>query len=140
MNAKTLCCIFNGISPNEVSKIATCVYTKKAWDILVVTDEDTSNVQLSKLQMLTIKFENIMMKDNETFFEFYIELSDININSCFNLEERIFDFKVVKKKNLRSLLEKSRPKAIAIEISKNVTFIRVNERENYVLRVDGPLN
>lgn len=98
MNAKTLCCIFNGISPNEISKIATCIYTKKAWDILVVTHEDTSNVQLSKLQMLTIKFENIMMKDNETFFEFYIELSDININSCFNLEERIFDLKVVKKK------------------------------------------
>ena len=38
--------------------------------------------------MLTTKFENIKMKNDEIFFEFYTKIK--NINSCFNLVEKIF--------------------------------------------------
>ena len=38
--------------------------------------------------MLTTKFENIKMKNDEIFFEFYTKIN--NINSCFNLAEKIF--------------------------------------------------
>ena len=50
--------------------------------------EDISIVNLSKSQMLTTKFENIKMKNDEIFFEFYTKIN--NINSCFNLAEKIF--------------------------------------------------
>ena len=39
------------------------------------------------------------MKDDKTFFEFYIELNDI-VNSRFNVGETILDSKVIKKKKI----------------------------------------
>ena len=47
----------------------------------------TPSVKRSKLQRLTSSFENLSMKDNETFDEFYAKLSD-NVNSSFNLGEK----------------------------------------------------
>ena len=58
------------------------------------------------------------MKDDMPFFEFYTRLNDI-VCSCFNLGERILDFKVVRKK-IRSLPKRFRPKVTTIEESKNV--------------------
>ena len=40
-------------------------------------------MKLFKLQMLTTKFENIRMKEDETFTTFYSELSD-TVNSSLN--------------------------------------------------------
>ena len=48
------------------------------------------------------------------------------MNSFFNLGEQILNSKVVRK-ILRSLLERFRPKIIAIEESKDVDSMRVNE-------------
>ena len=52
-------------------------------------------MKLSKLQMLTTKFERPKMKDDKTFFEFYTKLNDI-VDSCFNLGERILNSKMVR--------------------------------------------
>ena len=52
-------------------------------------------MKLSKLQMLTTKFESPKMKDDKTFFEFYTKLNDI-VDSCFNLGERILNSKMVR--------------------------------------------
>ena len=49
--------------------------------------EGTPSVKRSKLQRLTSSFENLSMKDSETFDEFYVKLSDI-VNSSFNLGEK----------------------------------------------------
>ena len=48
------------------------------------------------------------------------------MNSFFNLGEQILNSKVVRK-ILRPLLERFRPKIIAIEESKDVDSMRVNE-------------
>ena len=55
-------------------------------------------MELLKLQMLIPKFENKSLKDDETFFEFYIDtyFNDI-INSCLKLGQIIHEFKVVRK-------------------------------------------
>ena len=63
--------------------------------------------------MLTTKFENIMMHENQNFSSFYSELSDI-VNSSFNLGEPILDSKVVRK-ILRSVQERFRPKVTVIK-------------------------
>lgn len=46
--------------------------------------------------MLTTRFEEIRMKDDETFDDFYANLNDID-NSSFNLVERIPESKIVRK-------------------------------------------
>ena len=63
--------IFNAINIDKFCRIATCTSTKEAWDILQVTHEGTNAMKVSKLQMLTFRFEIIMMEDHEKFREFH---------------------------------------------------------------------
>lgn len=44
--------------------------------------------------MQTSKFEEIRMKDDETFDNFYAKLNDL-ANSSLNLGEKIYDAKIV---------------------------------------------
>ena len=53
-----------------------------------MTHEGTNVVKMSRLQMLTSRFETIRMDDHETFGEFHAKLMDI-VNSNFNLGESI---------------------------------------------------
>ncbi|KAL6314883.1 hypothetical protein AAG906_029100 [Vitis piasezkii] len=75
-NARVIYSIFNAISTDEFCRIPT----------------------LSKLQMLTSRFETIMMEDHEKFGEFHAKLMDI-MNSSFNLGESIPNFKVIYSKS-----------------------------------------
>lgn len=75
--SKGLNAIFMPISPKEFRCISNYEVTKEAWDILKVTHEGTRVVKASKLQMLTSKFEEIRMRDDETFNEFYAQLNNI---------------------------------------------------------------
>ena len=78
-----------------VCRIANCKHAKKTWNILQIIHEGMPVLKISKLQMFATKFENIRMYENQTFFFFYSELSDI-VNSSFNLGEPICDSKVEK--------------------------------------------
>lgn len=107
-NAKALYFIFNGVSLNEFKRIVTCKYTNETWDILIVTHEGNYTMKLSKLWMLSFQFERIRMNEDETFFQFYTNMSDIgfffflignlsDIVNCFNLREKIPNSKVLRK-------------------------------------------
>lgn len=96
---------------------------KEAWDILPVTHEGTKRVKTSKLQMLTIRFEDMTMGEDETFNKLYARLNDI-VNSSFNLEEKIDVYKVVRK-ILRFLPKRFMSKITAIEESKDVDTLRI---------------
>ncbi|KAL6348246.1 hypothetical protein AAG906_005538 [Vitis piasezkii] len=124
-NARAMYSIFNAINTDEFRRIATCTLAKEAWDILQVTHEGTNAVKVSKLQMLTSRFETIRMEDHENFGEFHAKLMDI-VNSSFNLGEPIPHSKVVRK-ILRSLPERFKAKVIAIEESKDVDSLKVDE-------------
>ena len=76
-NARAMYSIFNAISTDEFRRIATCTSAKEAWDILQVTHKGTNAVKVSKLQMLTSRFETIRMEDHENFGEFHAKLMDI---------------------------------------------------------------
>ena len=53
--------------------------TKEAWTILETTYEGTKKVKDTKLQMLTIRFEEVKMSDDESFDSFYGRLNEIVI-------------------------------------------------------------
>lgn len=64
-----------------------CEVAKDVQDILQTTHEETQTIKNSRLQMLTTIFEEVRMKENETFDDFYASLND-TVNSRFNLSER----------------------------------------------------
>ena len=117
-NNKALNALFSAVMNEEFKKISSTETTKDAWTILQTTYEGTKAVKDSKLQRLTTSFEEIKIKEYESFNEFYAMLKDI-VNSAFNLGETIPEPKIVRKV-LRSLLERFHAKIIAIEESKDI--------------------
>ena len=91
--------------------------------IFETTYESTKKVKDTKLQMLTTRFEEL--KIEEDFDSFYRKLNEIVI-AKLNLGEKIEDSKVVRK-ILRSLPESFRAKVTAIEESKALDKIKIQE-------------
>jgi hypothetical protein len=95
--------------------------------------------------MLNYRFDEIRMKDGETFDEiyyFYAKLNDI-VNCNFNIGEKIPEQRIVRKV-MRSLPERFRPKVIAIEESKDLDCVKIEELvgslETYELTLPHPKN
>ena len=117
--------LFSAVTNEEFKKISSTKTGKEAWTILQTTYEGTKAVKDLKFQRLTTSFEEIKMKEDESFDEFYAKLKDI-MNSAFNLEETIPESKIVRKV-LRSLLEKFHAKITTIEESKDIEKIHLTE-------------
>ena len=124
-NSKALNAIFCGVSPDEFHWISHITIAKEAWQILETTYEGTKKVKDTKLQMLTTRFEELKMSDDESFDSFYSKLNEVVIGQ-FNLGEKTEDSKVVRK-ILQSLPESFRAKVTAIEKSKDLDEIKVQE-------------
>ena len=78
-NSKAINAIFCGVSPDEFHGISHVKTAKKAWMILETTYEGTKKVKDMKLQMLTTRFEELKMGDDEAFDSFYGKLNKIVI-------------------------------------------------------------
>ena len=89
------------------------------------TYEGTKKVKDTKLQMLTTRFEELKMSEDESFDSFYSKLNEVVVNK-FNLEEKTKDSKIVRK-ILRSLSESFHAKVTVIEESKDLDDIKVQE-------------
>ena len=117
--------IFYGVFIDEFHRISHVKTAKEAWTILETTFEGTKKVKDTKLEILTTRFEELRMSDDESFDSFYGKLNEIVI-AKLNLEEKIEDAKVVRK-ILRSLPESFRAKVTAIEESKDLDEIKIQE-------------
>lgn len=124
-NRKGVNANFISVSLEEFMHISNCAIAKDAWDILALTHEGTKAIRNSKLQLNVSKFEEIRMKEDESFNEFYGKLTAI-VNVSFSLGEKIPESKVVRKV-LRSLPEWFRSKIIAIEENKNLDEIKIDK-------------
>ena len=124
-NSKALNSILCGVSPNEFHRISHIIITKEVWQILETTYEGTKKAKDTKLQMLTTRFEELKMSDDESFDSFYGKLNEVVIGK-FNMGEKTEDSKIVRK-ILRSLPESFRAKVTAIEESKDLDDIKVQE-------------
>ena len=109
----------------KFKKISSAKIAKEAWTILQTTYKGTKTVMDSKFQRLTTSFEEIKMKEDELFYEFYVKLKDI-VNSAFNLWETIPKPKIVRKV-LKSLPERFHAKITSIEESKDIDKIPLIE-------------
>ena len=89
------------------------------------TYESTKKVKDTKLQMLTTRFEEVKISNDESFDSFYGRLNEIVI-AKLNLGEKIEDVKVVRK-ILRSLPKSFQAKATAIEECKDLDEIKIQE-------------
>ena len=88
--------IFCGVSPDEFHRISHITVVEEAWEILETTYEGTKKVKDTKFQMLTTKFEELKIRDDESFDSFYGKLNKIVI-AKLNLGEKIEDAKVLRK-------------------------------------------
>ena len=79
----------------------------------------------TKLQMLTTRFNELKMSKDESFNSFYGKLNEVVIGN-FNLGKKMKDSKIVRK-ILRSLLESFCVKVTAIEESKDLDEIKIQE-------------
>ena len=95
-NSKALNTIFCGVPLNEFHRISHVTIAKKAWEILKTTYEGTNKMKDTKLQMLTNCFEELKMREDESFDFFYGKLNETVIGK-FNLGEKTEDSKVVRK-------------------------------------------
>ena len=78
-NSKAINAIFCGVSPDEFHGISHVKTAKKSWMILETTYEGTKKVKDTKFQMLTTRFEELKMGDDEAFDSFYGKLNKIVI-------------------------------------------------------------
>ena len=78
VNSKAINVIFCGVSPDEFHRVAHVKIAKEARMILEMTYEGTMKVKDTKLQMLTTRFEELKMGDDEAFDSFYGKLNDCN--------------------------------------------------------------
>ena len=101
-NSKAINAIFCGVSTDEFHKILHVKTAKESRTILETTYKGTKKVKDTKLQMLTTRFEELKMSDDESFDSFYEKLNEIVI-AKLSLGEKIEDAKMVK--ILRSLPE-----------------------------------
>ncbi|GAU23282.1 hypothetical protein TSUD_281770 [Trifolium subterraneum] len=124
-NSKALNALFNGVDKNMFRLIKRCKIAKEAWDILKTTQEGTAKVKISRLQILTRKFENLKMKEDESVHDFYMNVMDF-ANSFDDLGEKMSDEKIVRK-ILRSLTKKFDLKVIAMEEAQDISTMRVDE-------------
>lgn len=112
-NSKALNAIFCGVSPDKFHRISHITVAKEAWEILKTTYEGTKKVKDTKLQMLTTRFEELKISEDESFDSFYSKLNEVVV-SKFNLGEKTKDYKIVRK-ILRLLLESFRAKVTAMK-------------------------
>ena len=117
-NNKALNAIFCSVSPDEFHRISHITITKEAWQILETAYEGTKKVKDIKLQMLTTRFEELKMSEDESFDSFYSKLNEVVIGK-FNLGAKTEDSKIVRK-ILRSLPESFRAKVTELMISKDL--------------------
>ena len=113
------------MSPDEFHRISHIIVAKEALEILETTYEGMEKVKDTKLQMLTTRFKELKMSEDESFDSFYSKLNEVVV-SKFNLGEKKEDSKIVRK-ILRSLPESFRAKVTAIEKSKDLDDIKVQE-------------
>ena len=113
------------MSPDEFHQISHITIANEALQILKTTYEGTKKVKDTKLQMLTTRSEELRMSEDESFDSFYSKLNEVVIGK-FNLGEKTEDSKVVLK-ILHSLPESFRVKVTAIEESKDLNEIKVQE-------------
>ncbi|CAL1360799.1 unnamed protein product [Linum trigynum] len=124
-NCKATNLMYCSLGPEEYHKVSGCKTAKEIWDKLQVTYEGTSQVKISRINILKTEFETFKMNDGESIREMSERFTNI-VNSLENLGVS-YDSGDLVRKILWSLPKKWDPKVTAIEEAKNLSTLDVDE-------------
>ncbi|CAM8941130.1 unnamed protein product [Rhodiola kirilowii] len=124
-NSIAMNAIFLAMNENVFKLISNCEVAKDAWEILRTAHEETDKVRNSQMQMLTIKFEDLKMKEEDTIAEFNTRVLDLS-NEAAALGKPIEEERMASKV-LRSLPQRFAMKVTAIEEMQDITKVKLDE-------------
>ncbi|GJS43738.1 hypothetical protein Tco_0568781 [Tanacetum coccineum] len=124
-NNKAKMVIYNALPRKEYERIFMCQTAKEIWDTLLITHQGNNQVKANKIDLLVQQYEQFMIPKEESIDNAFAKFNTI-ITSLKALDES-FSSKNCVRKFLRALHPKWRAKVMAIEESKNLTTLSLDE-------------
>ncbi|GJW98096.1 hypothetical protein Tco_0179904 [Tanacetum coccineum] len=118
--------IYNALPRKEYEGIFMRKTTKEIWDTLLITHQGNSQVKDNKIDLLVQQYKQFMILEEELIDNAFVRFNTI-ITSLKALDEG-FSSKNYVRKILRELHPKWRAKVTAIEESKDLTSLSLDER------------
>ena len=117
--------IYNALPRKEYERIFMCKTAKEIWDSLLITHQGNSQVKDNKIDLLVQQYEQFTIPEEESIDNAFARFNTI-ITSLKALDEN-FSSKNFVRKFLRALHPKWRAKVTAIEESKNLSTLQLDE-------------
>ncbi|GJZ19593.1 zf-CCHC domain-containing protein [Tanacetum coccineum] len=117
--------IYNVLPRKEYERIFMCKTAKEIWDTLLITHQGNNQVKANKIDLLVQQYEQFTIPEEESIDNAFAKFNTI-ITSLKALDE-CFSSKNCVRKFLRALHPKWRAKVTAIEESKNLTTLPLDE-------------
>ncbi|GJW48670.1 retrovirus-related pol polyprotein from transposon TNT 1-94 [Tanacetum coccineum] len=117
--------IYNALPRKEYERIFMCQTAKEIWDTLLITHQGNNQVKANKIDLLVQQYEQFTISEEESIDNAFAKFNTI-ITSLKALDEG-FSSKNCVRKFLRALHPKWRAKVTAIEESKNLTTLPLDE-------------
>ena len=117
--------IYNALPRKEYERIFMCKTAKEIWDSLLITHQGNSQVKDNKIDLLVQQYEQFTIPEEESIDNAFAKFNTI-ITSLKALDEN-FSSKNFVRKFLRALHPKWRAKVTAIEESKNLSTLQLDE-------------
>nr|GEU66217.1 retrovirus-related Pol polyprotein from transposon TNT 1-94 [Tanacetum cinerariifolium] len=117
--------IYNALSRKEYERIFMCNMAKEIWKTLLITHQGNSQVKDNKIDLLVQQYEQFVISKDESIDSAFTRFNTI-ITSLKALDE-CYSSKNYVRKFLRALHPKLRAKVTAIDESKDLTSLSLNE-------------
>ncbi|GJY23713.1 retrovirus-related pol polyprotein from transposon TNT 1-94 [Tanacetum coccineum] len=117
--------IYNALPRKEYERIFMCNTAKEIWKTLLITHQGNSQVKDNKIYLLVQQYEQFVISEDESIDSDFARFNTI-ITSVKALDEGYFSKNYVRK-FLRALHPKWRAKVTAIEESKDLTSLSLDE-------------
>ncbi|GJR00518.1 zf-CCHC domain-containing protein [Tanacetum coccineum] len=117
--------IYNALPRKEYERIFMCNAEKEIWKALLITHQGNSQVKDNKIDLLVQQYEQFVVFEDESIDSAFARFNTI-INSLKALDEG-YSSKNYVRKFLRALYPKWRAKVMAIEDSKDLTSLSLDE-------------
>ncbi|GKA63774.1 zf-CCHC domain-containing protein [Tanacetum coccineum] len=117
--------IYNALPRKEYERIFMCNTTKEIWKTLLITHQGNSQVKDNKIDLLVQQYEQFVISEDESIDSAFARFNTI-ITSLKALDEG-YSSKNYVRKFLRALHPKWRAKVTAIEESKDLTSLSLDE-------------
>lgn len=123
--------ILYGLICFEFMKVMQCESTKEMWDKFQTIYERDEKIKEAKLHTYRAQFEGLKMKEYENVATYFLIVVEV-VKSIKGLGEDLED-SIVVKKVVRSPLERYNPKALALEESRVLKTLKIDELQEILI-------